>query len=487
MSIENTNKAMEDFSTELHTPIDKIEESPDEKLQYPINSLPQKLIAPALNISKVMDAPIEFIASGIIAGAAILLNKKGKIIIKEDWIESAILWTMIVAEPGIQLKSPVFKIIKSIINELDNVLDQKYEAKCQEYEFKSLVYEKEKNDFKKGKGNSNPPERPNEPNRELIYTSDTTVECLIEIQKKNSQGVAIINDEISHFFRSLDQYKTGGNDKQYYLAAWSGDQHIKTRKSDLKPISTRPYHNIYGNIQPSEVEKLLFKGLTVTDGFVERWLFVLSDHKRHGKVVREEIDENFKIYLKEIFQNLYTMKETCYCLTEQGKKIYDNYCYELYKVQMEKSTPGLMASYLEKQKVYVARLALILHCMNNPNEKYIQPETFLKAVDLSLFYIKCFKRISKLSIKMKSNERIEYILEWMKTRERTEVTARELHLSNSSKFKTSKDALPVFEQMVIMGLGIVVDNARTTKFTLLDSTMLGKPLSPGVKPLDELL
>ena len=84
----------------------------EEKINYPIEILPEKFKDFTLSASEIMDAPIEFIASSLIAGAAALINSKGKIIIKKDWIEPCILWTMLIAKPGKQSKSPSLKLIK---------------------------------------------------------------------------------------------------------------------------------------------------------------------------------------------------------------------------------------------------------------------------------------------------------------------------------------------------------------------------------------
>jgi DNA-directed RNA polymerase specialized sigma subunit len=87
--------------------------------------------------------------------------------------------------------------------------------------------------------------------------------------------------------------------------------------------------------------------------------------------------------------------------------------------------------------------------------------------ELSAFYINCFKRISKLTNKMQSNALVEYVIEWMKTRERKEITARELYLANKSRFKSTEDVKTVFAQMQELELGNFLENNRTSKFILI--------------------
>lgn len=431
----------------------------DDKLNYPIEALPEDFRNFALNVSEVMDAPIEFIASGLIAGASILLNKKAKVAIKNDWIEPAVLWTMIIAKPGLQLKTPCFKVTKSIIDNLDKQLNQKYKVD-------KLCFEKQKEFSKKNEANKEDRESIQEPTRELIYTADTTVESLIQIQSTNSQGVAIINDEISHFLRSLNQYKKGGgNDKQYFLTAFSGGRHITTRIRNKEPLTVVPYHNIFGTIQPSEVEKLMFNDNISTDGFKERWLYILSDHERTGKIIRKDINIDLKMQVESVFKDIFeNTEEYIYRLSEKSEQIFDNYAFSIFQMQNQDGTPDILKSYLEKQKTYTARLALILHCINNINDPVISTETMNNAVKLSEYYITCFKKLSRLSADTQANSLAVDVIEFMKLKGIQSITARDLYLSNKSKYKDVPNAKLIFSQLQEQGLGKIAEQGNSIKF-----------------------
>ena len=229
------------------------------------------------------------------------------------------------------------------------------------YNENELLYEDLFKEWKKeGKKNGYPaPEKFDEPYRELIYTSDTTKESLIDQQNLNEHGIAIINDEISSLLRGMNQYKGKGNDEQYFLASWSTDKYITTRKGDKIPTTIRPCHNILGTTQPDEVEKLIFKEIKSTNGLAERWLYVLSDHVQSGYVNRNEIPLALMESLKLTFEELFSLEEIYYSLSLEAQQIFDAHYKVLTDECKNHKHPELLQSYLVKQKAYVARFALV--------------------------------------------------------------------------------------------------------------------------------
>jgi hypothetical protein len=122
------------------------------------------------------------------------------------------------------------------------------------------------------------PELPDEPELpERFIACDVTVEALAPILEANPRGLLIPHDEGVAWVRSMGQYKRGlGNDRQFWLSAWSGKNHIVDRKSQNGvPISIpRPFVNVVCNIPPDMLSELAdHKGRN--DGFFHRLIFTM--------------------------------------------------------------------------------------------------------------------------------------------------------------------------------------------------------------------
>lgn len=438
--------------------------NPIEKIGFPLEIFPEHLRKLIEKASWVMDSPKEFIATSILAGAGAIINSKAKVILKNNWIEPCILWLMVVATPSKQSKSPCFRLIKKSIDRLDEKLKEQYDIEKKQYKDDFAIYKKELENWKKERSSEQPPQEPQKPFRNIIYTSETTVEGLKKIQSKTDKGIAIINDEISSMLRSLNQYKNSGNDEQYMQSAFNAERMTYTRAGDDEPTSLIPFHNIFGTTQPVEVEKLVFKDIISTNGTAERWLYCLSDHVKSGKLIDETIDTKI---LNEVYEKLFDMQEgTYYKLSPEAKEIFFK-CYENYNLEAQKANiSNLMSSYMIKQLSYIGRFALILHCLNNPDSGEIEPQTMINAIKISKYFIDCFEKIANISADIKNNSLEEYTIEWMKTKNIKEISPSKLYLANKSRFKTSNDAKETLQKIAQMGLGDVLEQKNGIKLML---------------------
>jgi len=438
----------------------------EDKITFPIEIFKDKTKEFVTVSSWILDAPVEFVACSLIAATSIIISAKANIAIKKDWVEPCILWVMIVAKPGVQIKSPCLKLIKQIIDDFDEELNQKYKESKHNYKKKLLEYNQKLIEWKKSKETGNPPEEPINPERNLIYTSDTTKEALIDLQKLNEGGIAIINDEISSLLRGLNQYKAKGNDEQYFLASWSADRHITTRKTEKEVTTIRPCHNILGTTQPAEVEKLLFTDVKSSNGLIERWLFVLSDYVQSGKLNREDIPQELIGHVEKLLRKLFEMEKTAFTLDKEAKACFDRYFEELATQSKDPTSPELLKSYLLKQRSYVARFTLVLQCLEDVKTTNISKEVVENAIKLSRYFIECFKRISKTSLELKNNSKEMYVLEYMRTKKIKEITPSRLYLTNKSRFRSTNEAMVVLEHLSNQSYGYMDEANNGWKFIL---------------------
>jgi len=438
----------------------------EDKINFPVEIFPNKIRDFVTTSSNVLDAPIEFIACSLIGSVAILINAKATIAIKKDWVEPCILWVMLVAKPGVQIKSPCLKLIKKMIDDLDEELYQKYEKEIEEFNEKARIYNERLKEWEENGKEGDPPERPINPKRSLIYTSDTTKEAIIEIQKGSKNSISVINDEISSFLRGLNQYKPKGNELQYFLAAWTGDRHVTTRKVNKEITITHPCHSILGTTQPSEVENLLITDVNPTNGLLERWLYCMSDYIQKGKLNEEDIPQELIENIENLFRTIFEIENANFTLAKEAREVFNRYFEEISSQCKDPTLPALLKSYLLKQRSYVARFALILQCLKDHTTTILDKEVMQNAIKLSSYFVECFKKISKVALELKNNSKENYALEYMRTKKLNHISPSKLHLMNKSRFRNTKEAQEVLEHLCNQNYGYMVEMSNGYKFIL---------------------
>lgn len=439
-------------------------------LNFPIEVFPTHYQDYIRNLSLDLDSPVEFISCSILAGASICMSNGTSVRIKQGWVEPSILWTMILGNPGIQSKSPCFNTVKSAVDSIAIGLQTDYQFHLNLYNDKLKLHKDSKSKDSIASGMPIIPHPGDKPTVELIYTSETTIEGLKKFQSLNEKGLAVMNDEISSFFRSLNQYKSGGNDEQYMQSAFSASRVVYTRAGLDESVSLIPYHNVFGTTQPSEVSSLLFKDLGCGNGTVDRWLFCQSNYKRTGNLMSSSMDRTL---LKNDFKTLYDIPVgTEYHLSEEAYRLFSME-YKLNSGVMANSkTPKLLIGYLTKQSIYIARFALILHCLSNSKDLKIPARCVADAILISKYYVECFKNIANLTIDSQNNTDEEYVLEWMKTKALSCVTLSTLAKSNKKRFKRPEDARDVLSNLETMGYGYLNQQGKGVLFTLTSETVV---------------
>ncbi len=435
--------------------------SPTWDINFPVEVFPQEIQDFIHNASYVMDAPKEYFASSILAIAAFLINSQAFIKVKKiGWEEPAVLWLMLVGEAGKKKKTPVYKLMKSILDNIDEKLEQEYKEAKVVYSSEMHKYKMSMKAWKEnGDTGLNPPTEPAVPVRKLVYTSDTTIEAISYHQSQNPHGIGIMRDEIAGFFHGFDKYQKGGNDKQYYLSSFSGDEYVISRKKE-EPFKVKPYHNIFGSIQPPVVANLLMKDLKVVDGFTERFLFSLTNHVKQIEMVDDEIDESLKKHLDNLMLSLYSN------FSSNGKTVFNfdaDASAELKRIMeklnaetMNDNNPQLLQSYLEKSKTYVPRFALILHCLQDFTNPNVDKSTVKNAYKIVKYFINCFKTLTVESMELNNNTLENDTIDWLKAKQYEEITPSALYLSNKSKYKKTEIARDCLITVAKSGFGKVV-------------------------------
>lgn len=431
-------------------------QSKSNKIKFPVEIFPENVGNNLVKLASSLDAPIEYISSAFLGCISIIMNGRYSICASpnQKWSEEPTLWLAIVGNPG-QKKTHSLARFKKIIDKYEQELENAYNEEKKQYEIALNQYYIDLKRYKKDSSKMQMPQKPEEPKKQRLTTQDITVEALSrqshynELRSKRSVSIDV--DELTFFLNSLNQYKKDGSDKQYFLQKWF-KQRVNTVRQD-KDFTTNLPHCIIGTTQPAVLnDTILKKGTNSYDGFIERWLFCLSDFEETGIYSDDVVDDTV---FEKVFDNLYYGdEEAIYYFSKDAQKGFSQFLQHIVQVKKSKRLSDLEKSYIQKQTNYVARFALILHCITNKNIPEISTETLNNAIKLSDYFVKCFDIVIKNKLIYSNLE--EDILTYIKQKGTLVVSPSEIFKSNMSKFKSKSFVEECLIHLSSIGRGRIV-------------------------------
>lgn len=432
---------------------------------FPIDVFSEDIQKFIIDTSHRIDGSMDYIASGILGGASALMNGIYRICVNPaaDWYEEAILWLNHVGLPS-NKKTPCLRIPKSIVDEFDNEFSKKFDNDMEKYKLELAEYTR----AKKSKSDEDilPPEPPV---RQRITMQNATIEALSTAVSYNDKGckrgITIWVDELAGFYKGLGQYKSSkdNNDEEYMLQSWSKQRYNYMRKSNNTDVVIYPAHSIIGTMQPKVLnDTILSSGLICSNGQLERWLFTTTDYVETGKPFSDNTPFD-KSVLREVYRRLFTRQTVkCYKFNPQAQERFNKFYYDITQRKKDRKMPDFMQSYLQKQTNYVARFALILHCMNDPEPFEIEEETVIKAIRLSDYFVKSFERIALT--KALTIDLVQETLNKLLISKRKSISPTQLYKRNTSKYRDKDRALIILEHLQDMAYGRLVKSGSGVTF-----------------------
>jgi hypothetical protein len=272
--------------------------------------------------------------------------------VKRDWQESTSLYTAIVGYIGTS-KSPAQKVATAPAQKKQEELGREYREALAEY-----------NRERNGNLSADPPI---EPVYRRTVVGDITVESLMEKLAQNPKGLLSNHDELASWWRSHDQYKGRGIDRQFYLSAWSNRSVSVDRKGRKDPLMVyRPFVCITGGIQPGILYEIKNDR---EDGLADRFLYGFPT-LMPTRWTESEVSEETTVAYERIYEELYGLDMATdengipiprvATFTPAAKEAfieaYDSLCEEIESPDLPQHLKGPWS----KMRSYVARIALII-------------------------------------------------------------------------------------------------------------------------------
>lgn len=346
--------------------------------------------------SETTNAPVDYVAFSLLAGAAGVVGLSRSISPWAGWEESCCLWVGAIGEPS-SGKTPATTPIRKILNKIEDSRKKDYSNKLAEWKREKEVAKQRKKEWEE-KVKENPDSAPHFPNEAIIPAKpqtyrfvygDTTQEALTSDMERNIKGAILFRDELSAWISGMNRYNSGSSERGFWLEAFNGNKFICNRvKFDDERLEIQNLLvSVFGTIQPQRLIDTVLSDHG--DGFLARFLWVYPELKPaaipQNIVLPESVLAAFKkldSLLDPYAKNTETQKK-CLPLSIEAQQIFNTwYLAHLNKSQQEES---ILKYFLGKGQGYVLRLALLLELLWWASSKYPEPtEISLEAIQAAI-------------------------------------------------------------------------------------------------------
>jgi len=431
--------------------------------------------------SERLQCPIDYSAIAAIVACAALIGNKIRLRPKQhdSWLVVPNLWGGIVGTPGM-MKTPAVNEGLIFFREIAERERLVFEEKLETAEFEKEFSEAQKSTLKRSMAKAKASEKDRfqeqfqnlqteNPKEKRLWTADVTVEKLGELLNENPDGMLIMRDELTGWFRMLER-PGHEQDRAFYLEAWNGEgsftfDRIGRGKTHIKNLTV----SVLGTIQPSMIEPYLKASLEGfgDDGLIQRFqLLVFPETAKSYRYVdrapkgqdsaRNSFNKIYSITPDNINARFLTDDAGGYAFLQFDDEAQDFFKCWLTKLENDLRSDILptaaLESHLSKYRSLMPSLALIFHLLERVGGKTLSNAVELKSAQLAAVWCDYLqKHAEKLySLAVLSDFDIaREILDRIKEKQlENEFTARDVysnHWKKLSKPEEVKRGLEVLE------------------------------------------
>ncbi len=231
---------------------------------FPLDVLPPRVATFCREVSESTRAPVDFVATAMLATAGAAIGQSVNVRLKRGWTEAPLLYAAVVGDPGAAKTPAIRAAVRPLVAIDERLRVESMEARERWAEAKKAHDRDE----------SAPPPGPEPPQLRAVV-KDITRESLCIVMRDNPRGVLCATDELTAWVGSFDQYKGKGTDRQFWLSLYTGDAVSVDRKGGRESIHVpHPFAAVLGGVQPDVLAGLRSER---DDGFLDRIAFAYPD------------------------------------------------------------------------------------------------------------------------------------------------------------------------------------------------------------------
>ncbi|WP_428536426.1 DUF3987 domain-containing protein [Rhodopila sp.] len=221
----------------------------------------------------VANAPVDYVATSLLAVMGSLIGNARWGQAWQGWAEPSVLWCALVGEPS-SSKTPAAKMVLNLLRQVENDTAEGFDEIYAAWEESAARAKAARKQWEASVASDNTAPMPRtivppEPMRPLASTGSVTIEKVAKMMQAQPKGFLINNDELAGWLGNLQRY-SGGNDRPFWLTAWTGSSYRVDRVTSATTIILHLSLGIFGTIQPDKLAATL-KG--ADDGLPARFLF----------------------------------------------------------------------------------------------------------------------------------------------------------------------------------------------------------------------
>lgn len=340
--------------------------------KFPIDTLPPDVGAYVRASASSARVPVEMVAVPFLAFVGSTIGNQLRFDVGNGWTERPVLWIALIATTGAG-KTPGLTAARQPLDILQDEAWSAWQHRMRKWQVLSEP-------------------RPAEPAFDRFFTTDPTMEALVE-DLQHAPGIVVVRDELIGIVRAMNQYRArGGDDRQKYLSLWSSHPLAPSRKSVSSAYIRNPVVSVVGGIQPLLWNKLRSKE---QDGFIERFLpLVLGIPRRYwNESSAAESPPPDVTAMVDRFRHLRDIPSAgehgdglLLARTAEAGALWGIW----YNENVDRALAGslVISGYYQKLPAHVARLALILHSLWHPGdlESPVSAATMTHAIALGEFF-----------------------------------------------------------------------------------------------------
>ena len=310
------------------------------------------------------------------------LGRTVRIVTKEGWEEPLVFWCADIRPSG-EGKTPAMRKLLGPLYAAQNEVDKAYKALKAEWEA------------------TKKDERGPEPQRPRgFFATDLTLEALRGEVATGHGGLVSIQDEISAWLSSQNQYKKGGNDRESWLALFDGHPARVLRVKE--PVSIRGARvSLCGGIQPLVWARCFGgeDGLYKEDGTIYRLIVTFEPSQTFPLTAESWSKEKRKAWesiLEHAMQwanrrtNGDEVEALDMVLSETAQGVFFEWRNAMFQEKL--NLPPCLRGFLPKVVTYALRLCGILRLMEDFSEgrepsAILTPEDIQRGIDAACFYM----------------------------------------------------------------------------------------------------
>lgn len=316
--------------------------------RFPIEVFPKILQDIITEANEKYKFSADYLGTGMLAACSSSIGNSHKVLVKQNWIEKANLFIVIVGKTG-DSKTHALNFSFKPIHIKEDFLYDEYEERLKSFE-EHITSE---DNSKKSK-----------PLLKKYLISDFTPEALILNHSNNPRGLYIYVDELKGWIKNFNRYNNSG-EEEIYLSLWSGTTISSDRASGKSTRIKDPFIGVIGSAQISVLNSFAKDGRS-NNGFMDRLLFVypadLAPIKWNIEQVDKRILENYFNLITNIIE-LSSEEETANIIKFSPEA--KDYLFDWQNRRPEKFLFEYERSIEVKLQQYAIRFSLLLQIISD--------------------------------------------------------------------------------------------------------------------------